>query len=309
MRIKFELSDLEAFLAVAERGAFQAAADHLAISQPALTRRIQKLEGNLGVALFDRTTRYVRLTLAGKLLQERARLIVGEAIEAGLAIEDETALFQHQRASIVTVAVIPSVISGVLPQAIARFRKVDGQARIRVLDRLANDVAEEVATGNADFGFAALPASEPNLIFEPVIDDQIILAMPVGHALARKRDVRWSDLVESALILPVKGTGNRGLIDEALARSRMRASWSYEVRRTTTALTLVEAAVGVAPIPRLSIAGRREASVVARRLIDPPVERTLGIIRRETAKLSQAAEAFRDLLVAAANEVGKAGLD
>lgn len=309
MRIKFELSDLEAFLAVAERNSFQAAAEHVAMSQPALTRRIQKLEGNLGVTLFDRTTRYVRLTLAGKLLQERARLIVSEAIETGLAIEDETALFQHQRARIVTVAVIPSVISEVLPRTIDVFRETMPDVRIRILDRLANDVAEEVATGNADFGFAALPANEPNLAFEPVIDDPIVVAMHREHRLASSKAVRWSDLSGTPLILPVKGTGNRSLIDEALARSRLRANWSYEVRRTTTALTLVEAGSGVAPIPQLAIARKDGATTVARRLIEPPIERTLGVIQRETAELSEATAALRDAIVAVVKQIGTASPD
>lgn len=296
MRIKFDFGDLEAFLAVADLGSFQRAAAKLNASQPTLTRRIQKLEMSLGVTLFDRTTRSIKPTLAAKTLRSRAQAIVGDAVETILTIQDETSQFEHQRNAIVTVAAVPSAIQKILPNAIKRFRSEGHTARIRILDRLANDVAEAVAKGDADFGICSIPAREPNLIFEPVADDRLVLALRHDHPLGEKSEIRWDELEGTELIVPMKGTGNRMLIDEAFARSRQKLTWTYEVRRTSTGLGFVEAGLGIAALPETAIPDRDGGSVTSRPLVAPMVARTIGIVRRDTQALTSAAEDFCEIL-------------
>ena len=86
MRINFDFTDLSTFLAVADLGSFQRAADSLHLSQSAVTRRIQKLEESLGVSLFERTTRSLKLTLAARLFRDRAKAILDNAEEAIIAV-------------------------------------------------------------------------------------------------------------------------------------------------------------------------------------------------------------------------------
>ena len=292
MRISFEFADLEAFLAIAELGSFQRAAEKLHMSQPALTRRIQKLEASLGVTLFDRTTRSLKLTLAAKNLRSRAQNLVDDAAEATLALQDVTTQSERQRRGIVTVASVPSANEQILPNAIKRFRNEGQMARVRILDRLANDVAEAVSQGDADFGLSSIPALEPNLAFEPVIDDKLVLAMLRDHPLSEKSEVNWEDLTGDQLILPMKGTGNRMLIDEALAAKRQSLSWTYEVRRSTTALGLVGAGIGIAVLPKISLPSAGNSNVTSRELVAPSITRSLGIISREAYEMPPAAKEF-----------------
>jgi DNA-binding transcriptional LysR family regulator len=292
MRINFELSDLEAFLAVADLRSFQRAAEQLNVSQPALTRRIQKLETSLAVTLFDRTTRSVKLTLAGKSLRGRAQAMLDDALETMLALQDETARFEHQRNAIVTIAVVPSATHRILPKAIRMFREAGNTARIRIHDRLANDVAEAVANGDADFGVCSIPSMEPNLDFELLANDRFVLTMRRDHPLAAADRVRWKDIADEKVVLPMKTTGNRMLIDEALARSRQTAPWAYEVRRTTTALGLVEAGIGVAVLPETAIPDDPDAVVISRPLIGPTVTRAIGVLRSVGRTLTPPAEAM-----------------
>ncbi len=303
MRINFDFTDLEAFLAVKDTGSFHVAADRLNLSQSSVTRRIKKLEQALGTSLFDRSTRDVRPTLAGKRLQQRAEAILQDAVETTQALRDETAAFAHQRAQTLVVATVPTLVTGLLAPAIKAAQAAGWRARVRLMDLGANAVAEAVAQGEADLGLGAIPLLEPTTEFTPLLSDPIQLAVPVGHALADRRaadlppgasaplylpdptssdptgaDLTWADLAGQVLILPARGTGNRLMIDEALAGTGVPLAWSYEVERTSTALDLVAAGLGVAPVPRATAQGR--TAVVWKSIGAPDVTRPVGLLRR-----------------------------
>ncbi|MGI9399732.1 MAG: LysR family transcriptional regulator [Rhizobiaceae bacterium] len=280
MRINFDFLDLEAFLAVKETGSFHLASERLGLSQSSVSRRILKLEENLGSILFERTTRDVRPTLAAKRLQIRAESILQEAQETTRAMRDETAAYAYQRAQTVTVATIPTVVRGLVCPAINGFRAAGNNARIRILDLAANEVAEAVAQGEADFGISSIPMLEPTTEFTRLFDDPMVLAMPFDHEMARHKSLSWQDLKGEPLILPARGTGNRLLIDEALARSPNPLHWEYEVGRSTTALDLVSAGIGVAPLPKMALLGERLEGICWRPVGDPDVSRPIGLLSR-----------------------------
>lgn len=280
MRINFDFLDLEAFLAVKETASFHAASQRLNLSQSSVTRRVQKLEQALGSTLFDRTTRDVRPTLAAKRLQIRAEAILQDAREATQAMRDESVAFASQRAQTVTIATVPTVVTGLVAPAIRTFRADGNRARIRLLDMAANEVAEAVSQGEADFGLCSIPMVEPMTEFTHLFDEPIVLAMPRGHPLADRKRLRWSDLQGDALILPARGTGNRLMIDEALARSGTPVRWSYEVGRTSTALNLVVQRMGIAPLPRMAVLSEENGGITWNTVSEPEVSRPIGLVTR-----------------------------
>jgi len=289
MRINYDFGDLEAFLAVMDAGSFHGAAGRIALSQPAITRRVQKLEEVLGSQLFERTTRSVRPTLAAKRLQARAQALVADAQEMGLAMRDESLLFAHQRNQIVTVATVPTMISWLLAPAMDAFRAKGHGARVRIVDLAANEVAEAVAQGDADFGLSALPSHEPNTVFTPLYNDRIVAVAWDGHRLAGRDDLTWADLAGEAIIVPAKSTGNRLLIDDALAATRQSVRWMYEARRSTTALDLVRAKLGVALLPRWAVARDDSADFATFDLRDPEIVRPAGMLTRFGPMVSETA--------------------
>lgn len=277
MSINYDFADLAAFLAVKETGSFHGAAARLNLSQSAVTRRIAKLEQVLDSQLFERTTRAVRPTLAAKRLQPRAEAMLEDARETARAMRDESVAFSHQKSAVVTVATIPSVVTRLLSPAIQAFRAQNQSARIRLLDGSANEVAEAVAAGDVDFGLCSIPMLEPSTQFEPLFDDRIVLALPIHHNLADRTGIELTDLDQTPLILPARGTGNRLLIDEAIARARLPLNWTFEVGRSATALELVAQGMGAALLPASAIGGANVASCT---LQTPDITRPVGLLSR-----------------------------
>ena len=277
MLINFDFGDLQAFLAVKDTGSFHAAAERLNLSQPAITRRVRKLEEALGSTLFERTTRAVKPTLAAKRLHARAEAMLEDAQDTARAMRDDTVQFAHQRGMVVTLATIPTVVGCVIAPAMSAFRASGHHARLRILDAAANTVTEAVAGGEADFGLCSIPALDPTTVFEPLFDDPITLVAPPDHPWTRAVRLTPSDLSEMPLILPARGTGNRLLIDEAMARARVPLVWSFQVGRTSTALDMVAEGLGVALVPQSAI-GRATIGICALDL--PDLKRPIGLLSR-----------------------------
>lgn len=297
MRINFDFGDLKAFLAVSELGSFQRAAYQLHISQSALTRRIQKLEEAIGIRLFERTTRSLKLTLAAKGFRSRAQLMVDEATEAIQALGDDCARFDYQRNATVAVAAVPTATHNILPSAIRLFRDQGFRARIKLIDLSANDVLEAVSQGEADFGINFIGAQEPGLTFRTLLDDRFVLALHRSDPLCKRRRIKWSEIDESRFITVWKGSGNRMLMDNALAKARRSLNWAYEVRHLSTALGLVEAGVGITALPETAMPGNDHPILVSRPLIEPDISRTIGTVRRAGSALPSMAESFYNAVI------------
>ena len=290
MRINFDFGDLEAFVAVFESGSFQRAAEQLAISQSAITRRIQKLETALDVILFERTTRSLRATLAGKEFCARAQAILDDAGEALRALGDATLRYRHQRNAVVTIATVRTLAQNLIPRALKRNGDNGPLVRINLLDLFADEVSNAVLSGEADFGIGFLGMQEYGLDFEYLCDDPFVLAIPQDHELAQEKSIRWADLASYRLIVPQKGSGNRLLIDNALARRRILLDWTFQVRHFSTALGLVQSGLGVAVLPATAISPFGDGGVQSRPIVEPVVCRSIGGVRRSGKSLPQIAE-------------------
>lgn len=297
MAMNFDLADLRAFLAVADLSSFRAASDLLHLSQSALSRRVDKLEDALGVQLFIRTTRKVELTTVGRTFVHRARNVMSELENALLGIQEVAQRLSGE----VTIACVPSAVGHFLPAAIDAYHKLYPQIRIRLLDESSGNVLLAVTRGDADFGVTYIGTQEADIQFRPVMDDAFVVACPVTHPLARKKRVRWSELDGHAYITLAQGSGNRFLIDQALAQSEQRPRWFCEVNHVPALVSMIEAGLGIGVLPRMALppddgVGRLRAV----RLTDPQITRTLGLISRRGKPLAPAAQLFYDLLVESA---------
>ena len=287
-----DIGDIRGFVAVAELGSFREASLFLNLSQPALSRRIQKLESALGVSLFKRTTRRVELTQLGREFLPRMRRLIDELDAAFLGVRE----IAERRSGQVTLACIPSAAYYFLPEAIRAFNARFPQIRIRIVDEVASAILQSVLAGEADLGICVVTGEEAEIACDMLMTDPFILACRAEHPLAEQTEVAWSDLLPHRFITVGRLTANRLLLDLGLAGVERRPRWFYEVQRVATAIGLVEAGLGVAALPRLALPRGPHPSLVVRPLVKPILGRTIGIIRRRGATLPPSAQELYAML-------------
>jgi DNA-binding transcriptional LysR family regulator len=293
--IQFDLHDLQAFAAAAELKNFRKAAEQIHISQPAFSRRIDKLEVALGVRLFDRTSRSVELTGIGRDFARKARQILDDLDATLLGIRE----IGGARMGEVTIACVPSAVYYFLPQVLRSYHERFPRIRIRVHDASANEVLSVVSSGQADFGVNFIGGDEPGIEFRSVLEERFVAACRHDHPIARKRRVSWKELGQYDFMSVTKSSGNRMLIDLALAGARPedRPRSIYEAQHVTTLLGLVEAGMGVAAVPALAMPASDHPVLTGVPLHDPVVTRRIGLIRRRGRSLSPAAERLYELFL------------
>ncbi|EHX7012501.1 LysR family transcriptional regulator [Salmonella enterica subsp. enterica serovar Concord] len=282
MVLNIDLQDLYAFTALCEYGSFRHAADSVCISQSALSRRIEKLESVLGVRLFHRTTRSVRLTQSGRTFFPRVRLLLNDMEDAVNGVSDK--LFSDN--GIVTVACIPSAARYFMPGVIARFRRRFSAARIRLVDTSAGNVYSSVHNREADFGLSFISSGESDLNFIPLVDETYQLICRREHPFAQRLFLGWKEFFNSDYIWLNKSSGNRHLLDQALGRITLRRTPVCETQHVTTMIGMVEAGLGIAAVPSMIFPGSAHPELVKINLVEPVVKRQVGLIRKTGSELS-----------------------
>ena len=290
--MNFDLADLRGFLAVADLGSFKAAADALHLSQSALSRRVSKLEEALGVLLLARTTRKVELTTVGRSFVPKARNVLNELESALLGILDVAERISGE----VTLACVPSAVAYFLPAVIRQYHRQYPGIRIRVIDESSSEILLNVARGEADFGLTYIGTQEADIEFTPLLEELFVVACHKDHPLANRRKITWAELAQHDFVTLAQGSGNRLLIDQALAKSSTRPRWFCEVHHVPALVSLVEAGLGLGVVPRLAMPPGDHPTLVSIALHEPQVSRTLGLITRRGRALTAAAQLFYDLM-------------
>lgn len=303
MSAHFELNDLQAFRAVAELGSFRKAAEAVHISQPAFSRRIGKLEEALGVRLLERTTRRVSLTAVGRDFAAKVQQMLDELDCTLLGLRGVAAT----RMGEVTLACVPSTVYFLVSQVVQRFREAYPRIRVKVFDAGANEVLNAVARGEADFGLNFIGIDEPGIDFRMLVEERFVAACRRDHPLAGRRRVSWGDLAEHPFIAVAQSSGNRLLLDRALAGVAVRPVSVCEAQHVTALLSLVEAGLGVAAVPAMAMPDRGHPLLVGLPLDGPVVTRRVGLISRSGRSRAPAAQQLYALFVETAAPPAKSG--
>lgn len=280
--MRVENSELEAFVAVAELGTFHRAAEKLHLTQPGLSRRIQKLEKALGVELLHRTTRSVTLTGVGRQFLPMAREQISQ-LGMMLSSIQEIAEKRHGK---VRMASIPTVVMRLLPDVLRQFAVKYPQVGVQILDGNHDFVLAQVRAGIAEFGISLHPGDDEDLSFEPFLTDRYVLAVHRDDPLAARDSVTLDDLKQTRLIIGGRDSGNRLLLEMLLGQTSQRLRWFYEVEHIACVAALVDAGVGAAILPGTALRANHMPSVRAVEIASPEIARTVGIVRHRTISMS-----------------------
>jgi DNA-binding transcriptional LysR family regulator len=296
--MKIDILGIQAFVAIADEGGFQAAADALSVTQTAITQRLRKLEDFLGVALVERTTRSVSLTAIGRDFVPRARRLLEELSDSLQEIRKTG----RAEGGDVSMACVPTVGVQFLPRIMQAYSARHPHNRIKILDHSSSAVAHAVLHREVEFGIGMAGAQSRDLLSVPLIEDDYVLICHESHPLARRRRLAWRQLQGLPLIFAGQASENRPLLDLALGAAAANLQAFYEVQRSSTAVGLVAERVAAAVVPRLALQKGAYAELRTVELTEPRVFRTLVLMTRRTAKLSPAAQALYDLIAAQASQ-------
>jgi DNA-binding transcriptional LysR family regulator len=290
--MKIDILGVQAFVAIADRGSFQNAADELHVTQTAITQRLRKLEDFLGVTLIERTTRSLALTRIGRDFLPQARRLLDELSHALLEIRETG---KAERGD-VSIACVPTVGVQYLPRIMQEYSARYPHNRIKILDHASSAVADAVLRREAEFGIHIAGAHHPELVATPLIEDHYVLICDDAHPLAKRRRVAWRQLQPYPLIFAGQVSGNRAPLDLALGAHEVVLQSFYEVQRSSTAVGLVAERVAAAVVPRLAIQKGAYPNLRMIELVEPVVSRTLVLVARKSARLSPAAQALYDMI-------------
>jgi DNA-binding transcriptional LysR family regulator len=287
------LRQLHAFVLTAQLGSVTRAAERLHLTQSAVSVLIRQLETTLGVRLFDRTTRTLRLTaVAEDALPVAARMLRGEEeLIAGVR-----GLTERRRGH-VTIAVTAAVAAGTMPRALGQFRTRFPDIGVTMLDVPPDQLVAKVLNEDVELGIGTVDGSYASEIaLGTLLRDTVGVVARSDSPVAARKKLSWDEALELPVIAVRKGSGIRSLIDATLAAKGKVLKPTWEVSFLTTALAMVAEGLGIAILSPYLISSLYYPALITRPLVDPVVTREISVITKPGRTISFASESFIDVM-------------
>ncbi len=289
MQINLSMRDIDTTLVLGRTLNFRQAAAQLHLSQSALSTQVQRIEEALGVRLFDRTTRTVRLTAAGEVFMQQAATLQVAFRDAIAAVSGITSAERGQ----VSVAALPSLAARLLPRVLMAYRQAHPHVALKVRDTLSGPAFDLVRAGEVDFALTAADPQHADLHYVPLMSDSFLLLIPESHPLAKTRGpLRWADTATAAHVSMVQPSSVRQYTEWAFLQNRIRFTPAFEAEHLTTIVAMVECGFGVAALPEIAAGAVSQTAIVQRPLTGPVAERSIGLVTSRNRSLSPAAAAL-----------------
>jgi DNA-binding transcriptional LysR family regulator len=291
--MNINLNHLAIFHAVAQSGSMTRGAEHLEISQPAVSKQIQALERILGVHLFERIGRRVYLSQAGEMLADYARRLFA------LAREAETTMAEVRAAGRGRLAIGASTTIGtyLLPGVVAEFWRRHPGVELLVEIENTEQVHHRLARLELDVGLTEGFVEDEELDAEVFHRDELVVIAQPGHRLAGKPRVPLSAVQEEPFILREPGSGTRAVEERALARLKLPVRAAMALGSTEAIKRVVAEGVGLAIVSRLAVCAECAAGTLAvLPVAGLRIERPLHLVRRKGRRDGPALQAFCALL-------------
>lgn len=287
-----ELQQLRYFVSVAELGNFTRAAERCLVSQPSLSQQIIKLEKELGRQLLERLGRRVRLTDAGRLLYDRASMILGEIDDVKREVTEE---FDSGKGR-VSIGAIPTVAPYLIPPVLKKFASQCPDAEVTIRENLTRVTIADCQSGELDIGVLALPIEEDHLAVEPLFEEELLVSVHAKRPLAKKRKITLDDIVKEPFIL----LSETHCLGEQIVRFCQQQDCHPKVvcesSQLLTAQQLVALDYGVSLIPEMAAALDRSKQRIYRSLSGRQPKRTLAMIWHKHRYQSPNVKRFIDTL-------------
>ncbi|HEY6848390.1 MAG TPA: LysR family transcriptional regulator [Terracidiphilus sp.] len=269
---------LKVFRVVADTLNFRRAAEELHLTQPAITSQIKSLEQSLGIALFDRISREIKLTPAGTTLLRYVRRIEAVTNEAVAAL----APFGGQEGIEISIGASHTIAVYLLPQLLPPLLKEWAKLRIHIMSGSTNEILHALTMHQIAIGLIEAPAFRPDLKIEVFAEDELTLIVRPDHRWAEKPVLRAAELVQESILLREAGSGMRKFVEEYLERNGVlpqQLRTAIDMNSSEGILAAVEAGLGVGFVPCAALKKALETgSVKAVPLANGPIRREFSIV-------------------------------
>jgi len=246
-----DLRLLRAFVTVADRGGFSAAAAALHLTQPALSRRIGELESSLGLRLFERTSRRVRLTQGGEDLLARCR----DLLTVAQALRERAEALAQGTVGILRVGCAPFIMESVVAPLLSVYRERCPGVDVRLYEQGGGHAQESVLRGQLHVAVAS--PIESRLQTRLLFPWRLLAVVPAGHPLARGRSVDIRKIATQPILTLPTGFGTRGLFDAGCETIGARPAIRMEATAAQTLVAAARAGHGVAIVPSVLLFNKR----------------------------------------------------
>jgi DNA-binding transcriptional LysR family regulator len=287
------LHQLKIFHTVARSGSFSRAAAELLISQPSVSIQVGELERQLGTDLFEQVGKAVRLTEAGRVLDDYAARILALIDETRIAMDELKGL----RRGRLRLGATPTPGTYLLPALLGQFKEQYPSIEIALRITDTRRIQEMLLQHELDVGVVGGKVSFPDLESTVFANDELVLVAAPAHRFAALPAVRVTELIGERLILRERGSGNREAVDEALHRAGVHVTPAFELEGSEMVKQAVAAKLGVSILSRCSV----ELEVATGRLRIIPIEglrieRAIWLVCRRDHRLPRVAQAFVDMI-------------
>jgi DNA-binding transcriptional LysR family regulator len=279
---------LNAFVAVVDRGGFSAAAEHLHLTQPAVSKRIAQLEQSLDTRLFDRLGRQILLTEAGRLLLPRARQMLAEAEATRRALAD----LGQEIGGRLSLATSHHIGLHRLPPLLRRFGVDHPRVALDIRFMDSEQAYAQVLAGEVELAVTTLGPAAPPLRATPVWDDPLCFAVAPDHPLARQPRVSLADLAAHPAVLPDPGTFTHGIVAATFARRGLVLQLRMTTNYMETIKMMVATGLAWSALPHIMV----DPQLCVLPVPGVRLSRQLGYVTHGGRSLSRAAQAFIELL-------------
>lgn len=282
---------LQAFLLVGEHSSFRTAAEISHRSTSAVSAQIRRLEDQLGVPLFHRTTRNVRLTAEGEQLLECARRALME-VEAGLRKIQESADVRRGR---VSLACSPTIAATRLARVLAAFDKGHPGIEVFVRELTSEALFESIRRHQVDFGIGPV-IDTTEFSFEPLLHDPLYALVPKRFVTTSKDTIALATLTNMPLLVLNPATALRGVLEATMRERNLAISTRYEFAQAQTLISMASAGLGAAILPKIVLPPVIDERTHALRVVRPAITRTVALITLRGQSLSPASQRLRQLM-------------
>lgn len=288
--MELDLLQLRYFRTAAKRQHLTQAARELRVAQPSLSRSIARLEQELGVSLFDREGRGLRLNESGRAFLRRVEKLFAE-LEDG--IREAQDLARAGQAVIRLAVSVPRI----LPDLLAPFRALHPDVRFRQSMLPTSRLEQALTLGEVDLVFSTVPPKAPDIVWTPLLEEPIYLVVPASHRLADRQAVRLVEAADEGFVSLHEGYGFRQLTDDFCRQAGFEPNIAFEGDQLDVMAALVTQGLGVAFVPALTWRQTRQSGVRRLRIVDPDCKRTIGLAWSKTRYRSRAAERFGQFVI------------